>query len=79
MGDDWDDDDWESSAANFKPVAAAAKPVTAHDTKVPAALASLTEPDLSKFADEDKEEAPVAVEHTIKPQVLSVTCSQHLN
>ena len=67
MGD-WDDDDWENSAANFKPVVAA-KPTAALETKGQAVLASVTEPDLSKFADEDKEEAPVVVEHTIKPQV----------
>ena len=64
------DDDWENSAADFKPVVAA-KPAAALGTKGQAVLASAAEPDLSKFADEDKEEAPAPVEHTIKPQVCA--------
>lgn len=64
---DWEDDDWENSAANFKP--GQVKSAAANETKGQAVLAAVSEPDLSKFADEDKEEAPVPVEHTIKPQV----------
>ena len=69
MGDDWDEgEDWEASAANFKPVAAAAaKPLPAGATAGQAVLAAVTEPDASKFADEDQEEEP-PVEHTIKTQ-----------
>jgi hypothetical protein len=79
MGDDWDDgDDWEASAANFKPVAAAAKPATlpAGATAGQAVLAAVSEPDASKFADEDQEEEPAPVEHSIKPQASSQKLEQ---
>lgn len=70
---DWEDEaeDWEASAAKFKP-AVAAKP--AATTKGQAVLAAGTEPDLSKFADEDQGEEPEPVVHTIKTQVSGAGC-----
>lgn len=54
MADDWEEDDWDATATNFK---AQAPAVTKEfETKGQAILAGAAEPDMSKFADEDEEE-----------------------
>jgi hypothetical protein len=70
MGD-WEDDDWDAAADNFKPVAAAPAASSgggAEATKGAAVLASVTEPNMAKFADEDAVQEEKVYE-VVKPQV----------
>jgi hypothetical protein len=75
MADDWEQDDWE--ADNFKPAlpasgaAGGGKEGTDFETVGQALLAKATEPDMSKFADEDQEEPEEDKGYHIKPQVGS--------
>lgn len=68
MADDWED--WENE--EFVPkLPAVAKPAVEFETKGKAVLASIGEPDMAKFQDEDKEEeppAPSASAASTKPQ-----------
>eukprot|EP00775_Hariotina_reticulata_P007268 gene7268-7481_t len=72
MADDWEQDDWE--AEDFKPAlpasgaAGADKDGTDFETVGQALLAKATEPDMSKFADEDQEEPEDDKGYHIKPQ-----------
>mmetsp|Transcript_15151 Transcript_15151/g.32871 ORF Transcript_15151/g.32871 Transcript_15151/m.32871 type:complete len:237 (-) Transcript_15151:646-1356(-) len=72
MGDNWDDDEWEAAADNFKPPAQAkastSKPAVEYETKGQAILAGVNEPDMSKFADEDAEEEDNPRHNVVKPQ-----------
>lgn len=72
MADDWEQEDWD--ADDFKPqlpATTAAKPAAQdqYETAGQALLAKHTEPDMSKFADEDQQEPEEEPSYHIKPQV----------
>lgn len=72
MADDWEQEDWE--AEDFTPqlpatAAAKAAGLDQYETAGQALLAKATEPDMSKFEDEDQQEPEEETSYHIKPQV----------
>lgn len=65
MADSWEENDWEKE--DFVPALPATKPAAEYETKGQALLAATTDVDLSKFADEDKEEPQPQAATTSKP------------
>lgn len=67
MADNWEEEDWEKE--DFVPqLPSATKPAADYETKGQAVLASIAEPDPSKFQDEDKEESPPPTASVAKTQ-----------
>lgn len=71
MADDWEQEDWE--AEDFKPqlpatTAGKAAGLDQYETAGQALLAKATEPDMSKFEDEDQQEPEEEKSYHIKPQ-----------
>lgn len=78
MADDWEQEDWE--AEDFKPqlpASAGGKAAGAdqYETAGQALLAKSTEPDMSKFEDEDQQEPEEETSYHIKPQVCHSSTS----
>lgn len=69
MADDWEADDWERE--DFKPVLPAKAAAGDFETAGQAILAAVTEPDMSKFQDEEQQEEEEDQSYHIKPQVMT--------
>eukprot|EP00798_Chlamydomonas_sp_ICE-L_P013724 gene13724-19622_t len=62
---DWEDDEWDAGVDNFQAKLDLNKKAPAFETKGHGILAGVTEPDMSKFADEEEEEEEEEPKHVV--------------